>query len=236
MKKKLIIAVKLALTATIFWWVIHKLEIPHLQVDGAGEWALIAAKLKYLAMMVSGAKVGLLLGALGLLIFTMFLGLVRWQLLLRVQDIRLGNYHALWITASGMFFNAFLIGATGGDVLKAWYAAEAAPQNKARAVLSIAVDRLIGVTGLLLVASVCVLTNLPMLMTSAQTRPLGWLILASLPCVLVAILLFSQRHHLTSRSWWGAIWKFVPLKGLIQQLMESYNAYGRRPGVLGAAG
>ncbi|MCC7518446.1 MAG: flippase-like domain-containing protein [Verrucomicrobiae bacterium] len=235
MKKNLLIATKLVLTATIFWWVIHKLDIPGLQVEGRGEWALISAKLAHLAGIVRGANVGLLLSALAMLVGTMTIGIVRWQLLLRVQGIHLGNYHATWITASGMFFNAFLIGATGGDVLKAWYAAEAAPLQKTRAVLSIAVDRLIGVLGLMGVASLCVLTNLPMLMTNDATRPLGYLILASIPCVAAGIALFSMRRRLTSRSWWGAVWRFVPFKKLLGHLMESYNAYGRRPRVLAAA-
>ncbi len=235
MKKRLVIAAKLILTATIFWWVIHKLEIPDLKAPPGGEWPMIAAKLEYLAGMVAGAHIPFLLAALGAVIFTMFLGIVRWQILLRVQGIHLGNYQATWITASGMFFNAFLIGSTGGDVLKAWYAAEAAPRQKTSAVLSIAVDRLIGVMGLLLLASICVVTNLPMLMANEQTRPLGYFILASIPCAALGIALFSRRRFVTSRSWWGAVWKFVPFKKLIAQLMESYNAYGRRPRALLAA-
>jgi uncharacterized protein (TIRG00374 family) len=220
MKKKILIASKLLITAAIVWWVIHRLG-----PNGLHElWA-----------QVRHARVGWLLAALGALFVTAGFGIVRWRMLLRVQGIHLGGYPATWITASGMFFNAFLVGATGGDVVKAWYVAQAAPEQKARAVLSIAVDRLIGMAGLLALATVMTLTNLPLLMDQPQTRPLAWAILASLPCVGVAIALFSLRKWLGSLPGFSHAWHYMPFKKTLVQLSESYEEYGARPGVLLAA-
>ena len=42
------------------------------------------------------------------------------------------------------FFNAFLLGSTGGDLLKAYYAARETHHKKTEAVVTVFVDRIIG--------------------------------------------------------------------------------------------
>ncbi len=44
----------------------------------------------------------------------------------------------------GMFFNTFMPGAVGGDLIKAWYIAGEEPQRKTRAVFTVLLDRIIG--------------------------------------------------------------------------------------------
>ena len=51
------------------------------------------------------------------------IGCFRWWTLVRAQGIDLGVYSAFRIQMIGVFFNAFLFGATGGDVFKAYYIA-----------------------------------------------------------------------------------------------------------------
>lgn len=173
-----------------------------------------------------------LVWGLGMFVILIALGICRWQLLLRVQGIRISNYRATWITAAGLFFNAFMIGATGGDVLKAWYAAEAAPDRKPQAILSIAVDRLIGMLGLFTLASVCVLFHLPVLWDDGQMRPLAILVLASPVVALFLIGVTAQRHRFATKSWWQTLWRLVPGKKLMITLSESYDMYGKHPRAL----
>src|SRR5439155_3946872 len=47
-------------------------------------------------------------------------------------------------------YNTFLPGSTGGDVLKAYYAARLAPGHRTRAVMSVIVDRSIGLLALII--------------------------------------------------------------------------------------
>ena len=46
----------------------------------------------------------------------------RWRRLLRVQEINLGWWRTLRVYLIGAFFNLFLLGATGGDIVKIYYA------------------------------------------------------------------------------------------------------------------
>lgn len=217
LRKPLLIAAKLSVTIGVFWWVIHTL--------GPGG-------LKSLWINVRAADANGLLSGLGMFVILTALGICRWQLLLRVQGIRISNYRATWITAVGLFFNAFLIGATGGDVLKAWYAAEAAPDRKPQAILSIAMDRLIGILGLITLASVSVLFHLPVLWADGQMRPLAILVLASPVVALLLIAVTAQRRRFATKSWWQTLWQLVPGKKLMSTLSESYDIYGKRPSAL----
>ncbi len=219
LKKPLLIAAKLAVTIVVFWWVIRELSLK-------------PGGLKNLWINVRAADAnGLLLG-LGMFVILIVLGICRWQLLLRVQGIRISNYRVTWITAVGLFFNAFLIGVTGGDALKAWYVAEAAPDRKPQAILSIAVDRLIGILGLVILASVCVLFHLPVLWDDGQMRPLATLVLASPVVALLLIGVTAQRRRFATKSWWQTLWRLVPGKKLMSTLSESYDVYGKHPGEL----
>lgn len=84
----------------------------------------------------------------------------RWKMLLQVQEIDVSLRDLLSLTMVGMFWNAVLPGAVGGDVLKMVYVTRHAPTRKAEAVLTIMVDRVMGLLGLLLVALVSVLFSL----------------------------------------------------------------------------
>ncbi len=76
---------------------------------------------------------------------------VRWHLLLRTVDLRIPLARAIRLTWIGAFFNLAVPGATGGDVVKAWYAARETGRAT-RSVLSVFVDRMLGMIGMTLVA------------------------------------------------------------------------------------
>jgi uncharacterized protein (TIRG00374 family) len=73
----------------------------------------------------------------------------RWYLLLRALDIAMTLPRTFVINMVGAFYNTFLPGSTGGDVLKMIYAAKQTP-HRTRAVMSVIVDRVIGLLALVL--------------------------------------------------------------------------------------
>jgi uncharacterized membrane protein YbhN (UPF0104 family) len=73
--------------------------------------------------------------------------LLRWYLLVRAQDLPITIIQALRFGMIGMFFNAFLPGAVGGDIIKA--AALARGQSRRTvAVATVIMDRVIALWGL----------------------------------------------------------------------------------------
>jgi uncharacterized protein (TIRG00374 family) len=111
---------------------------------------------------------------------------VRWQLLLRVQNARLSWSRVTALVMIGLFFNFFIPGGTGGDAVKIFYLLKETPGHRAGAVLSVLVDRLIGLFALVLLAGALIASKWSWLMSDPETAHWVWIALA----ILGASLLF----------------------------------------------
>jgi uncharacterized protein (TIRG00374 family) len=85
------------------------------------------------------------IGAIPFLITTF-----RWKKLLAGLGIVLSFGRAFVLNMVGAFYNTFMPGSTGGDLLKAYYAAKQAPDRRTAAVMSVIVDRVLGLITLIL--------------------------------------------------------------------------------------
>jgi len=83
----------------------------------------------------------LLLGALALSTASTLLGVHRWRVLLRGQEISLSWSKTLQLSLIGNFFNLALPGAVSGDLVKAFYIAREHPGKRGHAFGSILFDR-----------------------------------------------------------------------------------------------
>jgi uncharacterized protein (TIRG00374 family) len=81
----------------------------------------------------------------------------RWWWLLRVNgtDVSLGE--TLRYTWIGIFFNNVIPGATGGDVIKALYIMKRCPGHRVQVMVSVIVDRVLGLGSLAMLGAVVVL-------------------------------------------------------------------------------
>jgi uncharacterized protein (TIRG00374 family) len=94
----------------------------------------------------------------------------RWRMLLGVHGVHLRFWRVLELTMIGQFFSAFLVGTTGGDVIKIFYAARAVPQRRAAVAFTVIVDRVIGLIALLIFGVALSFTQLPLLFSQHNTR------------------------------------------------------------------
>ena len=94
--------------------------------------------------------------SLGALLFFIFIVAInsRWWFLLRANGLGVRFIEAQKFGWIGLFFNNVMPGATGGDVVKAVYIVRRCSGDKVRAVVSIVVDRILGVVSLLVVGSI----------------------------------------------------------------------------------
>ena len=77
---------------------------------------------------------------------------VRWWLLLRAQGIHIETAAAIRLFFLGLFYNNLMPGSVGGDLLKAWYVTKHT-EKRLEGVLSVFVDRVIGLVGMVLMAT-----------------------------------------------------------------------------------
>ena len=97
----------------------------------------------------------LAVGALAFILVITF-GAFRWHWLVNSQDLSLSLGQATRLTWIGIFFNNFVPGQTGGDLIKAYYIAKNSPRKRMIAVLTVIADRLIGLSALIIVSLITV--------------------------------------------------------------------------------
>lgn len=157
---------------------------------------------------------------------------LRWHLLLRAIDIRLGYSRTARLYMIGAFFNLFLFGATGGDVVKIFYAAREARSEKAGAFLSIVLDRVIGLLALALVSSVVIAWRFDDYLSTPIARGLlltvGMILGGSIAVVVVAALVAILKLE-------RRLPEHLPMRRAIVDLAVATQRYARNPGTLATA-
>lgn len=128
-----------------------------------------------------------LLGALCYFLCVTF-SAVRWWWLLRVNGLGIRWMEAQRFTWIGIFFNNVVPGQTGGDLIKALYIMKRCPGERLPALVSVVVDRIIGLASLALLGALVVLFAFDRFWVLA----LGiWAVL--LLVVLLGVVAFSRR-------------------------------------------
>lgn len=159
-------------------------------------------------------------------------GTVRWRWILQAQGIELSFWRATSIFFIGMFFNSFMLGSTGGDVIKAWYAAHETHHKKAEAVATVVVDRLIGLLALFVITLIMMGIFYHRVFDDVRLRTFAILTLG----------IVTATVALTAAMFWKGLADRVPKgRSLLQRLpyydalkrmVEAYRGYATQPGLL----
>lgn len=96
------------------------------------------------------------LGALCYFI-TALIASARWWWLLRVNGTDVSLWETVRFTWIGIFFNNVMPGSTGGDVVKALYIMKRCPGHRVEVMVSVIVDRVLGLGSLALLGAIVVL-------------------------------------------------------------------------------
>jgi uncharacterized protein (TIRG00374 family) len=166
---------------------------------------------------------------------TLVTGVLRWRSVLAAAGLNLPFMRTIEISLVGHFFNSFLLGSTGGDLLKAYYAARETHHQKTEAVVTVFADRLIGLFSMLLFAITLILGHLDLV---RQHRPLAG---ASL---LIAGMLLACAG-LIGLAFWGGLsnawpkaraWlRSLPRGELLDRTLNACRVFGRDYRLLGSA-
>ena len=112
---------------------------------------------------------------------------LRWQVLLRVQNIRLSAPRLSGLFMIGIFYNQFLPGGTGGDIIKSYLLLKETPDHKAGALLAVVFDRLIGLVALVVLTVALVGLRYQWITQTPETRHLVWLLILLLGVSLASL-------------------------------------------------
>jgi len=154
----------------------------------------------------------------------------RWLILLRVQDITVSFWRAFRIVLSGMFFNLFLLGSTGGDVIKIFFIMRETPDKKAGALLSVFIDRVVGILALATVSAVVILVRWNDLMKSAPMGVLTVAIILGGSIGFIAAAWVVDRLNITSK-----LPHWLPMHARIVEAAAAFSQYAKAGGAVGSA-
>lgn len=177
---------------------------------------------------------GLAAAALALVSAGLVLAGLRWGRLARAQGIRTSPASAVAVYYSAMFISQFLFGSVSGDAYRVYYLLRAAPDNRMGGLVSVVMDRVLGIGALLTVGLGVSLfyweqvSSRPVLM--ALEIIFGSL-LAGILLVLALGFIFAQPLQ---RRCQGAGWAEAGfLKRALWRLFQTTGLYRKRLGVVG---
>jgi uncharacterized protein (TIRG00374 family) len=97
-------------------------------------------------------NLGVFAAALGIFAIGQVIVALRWWLLLRSQSIFIDFLAAVRLHFLGLFYNNFMPGSLGGDLVRAWYVTRHT-DKRFEAALSVFVDRVVGLLSTLIIAA-----------------------------------------------------------------------------------
>lgn len=177
----------------------------------------------------STASVGGLAAFFALYIVPLALTAYRWMLLVRDQGIAMPFGTALRLTLVGTFFNNFLLGSTGGDVVKAAVAG-AGTGRTARVLSTVLLDRVIGLAAVALIGSAALLVGLPLAPPAMRDRlamPALFVCGAVLAFVVGYLFYYSRRVRASAAVQW--IKNHLPMREVIREMDAVFQEYRRKP-------
>jgi glycosyltransferase 2 family protein len=171
MKKILVTLFQLSVTIAVLYWVYHD---PDRRAQMAE--AIRGAQYRWVVM--------------GILAYVVVeaAAAFRWHVLLKVQKIHLSLPRLSGLFLIGMFYNQFLPGGTGGDIIKSYYLLKETPDQKAGALLAVVFDRFIGLVALVAITATLIGLRYDFLAQTTETRNLLWLLLFLLGTSILTLL------------------------------------------------
>jgi glycosyltransferase 2 family protein len=245
LKKTLSIGLRVAFCALLLLWIFHSifmsqgkvvaqnsgLDWDHMERFQQWHMAWTTGPSELWRMLRSIRSVPLVVSTL-IFGLPLWIGVFRWRIVLEAQGLHLSLNRATTISFVAQFFNSFLLGSTGGDLIKAYYAARETHHKKAEAVTTVFVDRLVGLWSMLLFAGVMMIPNYSMLRASNDIGIPALFILAA----------FAGLTVVLGIAFWGGVSKGFPKarhylrrlpKGdVLERSLDSCRQYGKHKSFL----
>lgn len=149
----------------------------------------------------------------------------RWHMLLEAVDIHMGQGRTFVLNMVGSFYNSFMPGSTGGDLVKAYYASRHTT-HRTRAVMSVLIDRLLGLLALIILGGVMAAIQ----WKNPTCRHVAIASGAMLGATGLGLFVFYHRklRRVTGVDW---LLKRLPMQHTVHRIVETMEIYGRRPWV-----
>jgi uncharacterized protein (TIRG00374 family) len=172
----------------------------------------------------------MMIGTIGLIMVPM--AALRWWLLLRAIGLHLELRRTFVLTWIGNFFNTALPGAVTGDVVKGYYVIKAQPEEgRTRAFMTLVIDRLVGLLGLIVMAFLALLFNLDVIWSQRTLHALAWMIIAMFAGTVLfyGLILFPFKE---GRDPFVRLLSRLPANNFMLKVYHSFKGYQHQQSIL----
>jgi len=205
MKKIVVTLFQLAATISVLYWVYHDPEKRAQMVEALKnaqyQWVVIGI-LAYVLVEIAAA--------------------FRWHVLLKVQGIHLSLPRLSGLFLIGMFYNQFLPGGTGGDIIKSYFLLKETPDKKAGALLAVIFDRFIGLVALIAITGALISLRYDFLSKTTETR---WLLRFLLVLLGASILGLLSTFVISGFNLFHSLPKKFPGREKLIEISAAYHLY-----------
>lgn len=143
----------------------------------------------------------------------MLVSFVRYHYLLKALEIDLGIGEVFRLGFIGCFFNTFMLGGMGGDVVKVAYIMRDTGK-RAPVIASATVDRILGLTGMIFIGGFTMLYALEEILATPSLHKLAVAVF-SVICIMILCGISSILTLLRGRMWGFVIWGIMLVCGVI---------------------
>ncbi len=174
MKKRLVSLLQLGIGIGLIAFLFHRMDN---KADLINALQAIASNWPYLA------------GAILAFLVCILLCTWRWRLILAAHDMKLPVWRTLELYFIGQFFNAFMFGSIGGDLVKVFFVANAIPHKRTEAMTTVFIDRLMGLLALVtLIGAILIITHRQCDRVGVIVHiGVGWVLLNACACAIAEI-------------------------------------------------
>jgi uncharacterized protein (TIRG00374 family) len=150
--------------------------------------------------------------------------IVRWQILMRVQSMYMSWRRATMLFFVGLFFNLFMPGYTGGDFARLYYLMREFPDKKKESILTVVMDRLIGMAALVLTALLTTILRWNWLQKTPQATVLLWVLISML---IGFVLVTAGSFAVTGFKLVDRLPEHFPFRDRLVETSEAYHLFAR---------
>ncbi len=180
--------------------------------------------LQRMAEYVARANPLYLLVALMLYFFAIFLGAVKWRVLVRAQELSASTFGLFVYSLVGLFFGNLLPSNVGGDVVRAYGLVRATGRAEAAAI-SVLVDRLMGLTAFLGSAVVMAIVATAMLARGSEMEQIEIATVAAASVLIFGSALLFSRRVAERFKWVFDLKPLAPVRPIAQRVFAALQVY-----------
>jgi glycosyltransferase 2 family protein len=172
--------------------------------------------------------------ALGILMFGVCLSfcILRWNLLLKAQGLTVPIRRVVSLYFVGQFFNSFMPGSVGGDIIKAYFVARCTHSKKTEAIATIMLDRVIGLLALLAMTAVIMMLALRFFLSTPETQVALAFNLGLLSVALIGLVLVFRKNIFEQWGLFRRLSERTAAGAMINRLYNAFHLCFRQSGLL----